>query len=125
MAKMHADVRYRPLGGEDSPTADAAETGAYFDKVIELQASSNGAAGARHAARTPRWQERRGGAAEHWLLPLWHSIARRLFTPRVRGLVLLNLVRRGRLAGGGRGAGAACSLAPLRPPAAIPPARPP
>lgn len=99
MAELRGSKQHsRPVAEGDSPALDGAETGG-FDKVIELQATSSGRAAAahRHAHASPhahgpqhltkRWQERSArGWAELRGLP-W-----RLWTPRARGLVLLNLV---------------------------------
>jgi hypothetical protein len=68
----------------DSPLAEATENGTLFDKVIELQATTSS------VKPKPKWQERPHNGWQG--LPAVVVAARKLFSPRVRGLVLLNLV---------------------------------
>ena len=78
----------------DSPTLARLENGnSLFDKVVELQAttaskSPNSTGGSSVLVKQrPRLQE---GGANGWRA--LQNVFRRLLTPRVRGLVLLNLV---------------------------------
>lgn len=87
LQQVHRQHRSATEG--DSPSADPENV--TFDKVIELQATTTSTSSSRplrtaklHERSTGSWQSLPGALA---------SVGKRLFTPRIRGLVLLNLVR--------------------------------